>query len=303
MTSNGRRNPAHPALGAACAAPPGFRPFLPGGGGLGARGSLSSGLPPGWLGSDLPTAFDPVDCTPMRCSSASSAAAVAGFLLTAIPNWTGRLPLQGLPAGPPWPALWLAGRLAIYTSASIGARCRPPVDLAFPALLLAVVLREIPAGRNWRNLPVCRARARHCSPPTCSTHLAAARHRGHGAARPAPGQRHPHPLIALIGGRIIPSFTPNPCAAAARRHGPSRHLFARFDEQSWRPASRSPVRRLGRGAGAGVVTGALLVVAGLGHGIRLVRWQPLATRGEPLLWVLHLGYALLALGLPCCWVR
>ena len=78
---------------------------------------------------------------------------VTGFLLTAVPNWTGRLPLQGLPlAG--LAALWLVGRVAARSRHGRGG-LPALVDLAFPVALLAAAGREILAGRNWRNLPVC----------------------------------------------------------------------------------------------------------------------------------------------------
>jgi uncharacterized protein involved in response to NO len=79
-------------------------------------------------------------------------AAVAGFLLTAIPNWTGRLPLRGLPLAL-LALLWLAGRVAMLVP---GAAL---LDLAFPATLIVVVARELLAGRNWRNLPMLAALA------------------------------------------------------------------------------------------------------------------------------------------------
>src|SRR5512134_1230367 len=63
-------------------------------------------------------------------------AAVAGFLLTAIPNWTGRLPVRGAAlAG--LAGLWLAGRVAVLIPAT------SLIDLAFPAVLVAVVAREL----------------------------------------------------------------------------------------------------------------------------------------------------------------
>jgi len=85
-----------------------------------------------------------------------AACVITGFLLTAIPNWTGRMPLQGLPLGALF-ALWLAGRAAMAVSAISGPIATAIVDVAFLAGLLAVVLREILAGRNWRNLPVAGA--------------------------------------------------------------------------------------------------------------------------------------------------
>src|SRR4051812_42901878 len=85
-----------------------------------------------------------------------AAATVAGFLLTAIPNWTGRMPLQGGPlAG--LVLLWAAGRIAVLASATIGAAAAAALDLPFPLVFLAVVAREILAGRNWRNLPMIAA--------------------------------------------------------------------------------------------------------------------------------------------------
>ncbi|MBM3578136.1 MAG: NnrS family protein [Alphaproteobacteria bacterium] len=81
------------------------------------------------------------------------AAAVAGFLLTAVPNWTGRPPIHGLPLAS-LALLWLAGRIAISFSTWIGAIGASVLDLAFPAVFLFVVMREIVAGGNWRNLPI-----------------------------------------------------------------------------------------------------------------------------------------------------
>src|SRR5690606_16559578 len=80
-------------------------------------------------------------------------AVVAGFLLTAVPNWTGRLPVAG------WPlsgllSLWLAGQAATLTSEYLGAPATALVAVAFLCVLTGVVGREIVAARNWRNLPV-----------------------------------------------------------------------------------------------------------------------------------------------------
>ena len=94
------------------------------------------------------------------------AAAIAGFLLTAIPNWTGRLPLQGVPLLG-LVALWCAGRLAMLVAGVIGPAATAVLDLLFLAVLAALVSREIVAGRNWRNLPMLAARV--ASPPSRAT--------------------------------------------------------------------------------------------------------------------------------------
>src|SRR5690349_23255700 len=66
-------------------------------------------------------------------------AAVTGFLLTAVPNWTGRLPLSGAPLGA-LAGLWLAGRIALLTSSPLAGAA---LDLAFSAALVAVIAREV----------------------------------------------------------------------------------------------------------------------------------------------------------------
>ena len=45
------------------------------------------------------------------------------------------------------------------------------------------------------------------------------------------------------------------------------------------------------------VSGGALILAAVAHAVRLARWQGGATRAEPLLWILHLGYAWLPIGL------
>ena len=91
-------------------------------------------------------------------------AVITGFLFTAIPNWTGRLPIQGISLGGLL-VVWLAGRAAVTLSADIGWAFALAVDAAFLALvvinlvngfqalgtLLAVGLMILPAGiaRFW----------------------------------------------------------------------------------------------------------------------------------------------------------
>src|SRR5829696_3197262 len=90
----------------------------------------------------LPTRFDPLAWHIHEMLFGFVLAAVAGFLLTAIPNWTGRLPVRGRPlallAG-----LWLLGRIACLISADLPAWLAVGADLAFPILLLAAASREI----------------------------------------------------------------------------------------------------------------------------------------------------------------
>ena len=246
--------------------------------------SLAHGLP-------LPSAMAPLAWHAHEMLFGFAMAAVGGFMLTAIPNWTGRLPLSGRPLAA-LAGLWLIGRVATLTSAWIGALPGAVLDLAFPAVLLAMVLREVAAGRNWRNLPVCAGAAlllaanllTHLEPLGFADATALGQRLGIGTLAM---------LVSLIGGRIIPSFTTN----ALRREGETRlpAAFGPFDKAVLAASLVAVLAWVSVPEQA--VTGVLLVLAGLGNGLRLARWRPLATRREPLLWVLHLGYAWLALGL------
>src|SRR5262245_4145959 len=107
----------------------GFRPFFLAGAAWSALGVLL------WLPQFsgkivLPTAMAPLDWHVHEMIFGYIAAVVAGFLLTAIPNWTGRLPVCGLPLAT-LAALWLAGRLAILCSKIIGAPGAAVIDVSF----------------------------------------------------------------------------------------------------------------------------------------------------------------------------
>ena len=79
-------------------------------------------------------------------------AVIAGFLLTAVPNWTGRLPVRGALLLGLW-LVWLAARLA-NVAAARAPWLAAGLDVGFWALLVAAMGREVAVGRNWRNLPV-----------------------------------------------------------------------------------------------------------------------------------------------------
>lgn len=269
----------------------GFRPFFLFGAVWVAQAMLI------WLatltgGIDLPTRFDPVSWHAHAFLFGYLSAVMAGFLLTAVPNWTGRLPMVG------WPlaallALWLAGRIAVYFSAHLPAAVAPLVDLAFPLVLGGLILREIVASKNWRNLIVLALLAVF----TLANGLFHLQSLKGGYAAQAVGLRlglaTAVMMIAVIGGRIIPSFT--------------RNWLAQFGIPA-RPAP--PMQRCDKlvlGASVLVLTlwvvlpfgrptGIALVLFGVLHFARLIRWQGLHTRPEPLVWVMHVAYAFIPLG-------
>src|SRR6185312_13280317 len=130
----------------------GFRPFF-------LFGALQAGLMiPLWLAVfagdvSLPTAFGPLDWHVHEMLFGYVSAVIGGFLLTAVPNWTGRLPIQG-PRLVVLFSVWLAGRFAVSFSGSIGWGAAMAVDALFLLLLAAAATREIVAGRKWGNLKV-----------------------------------------------------------------------------------------------------------------------------------------------------
>jgi uncharacterized protein involved in response to NO len=202
-------------------------------------------------------------------------AVVAGFLLTAIPNWTGRLPVRGWAlAG--LAALWLAGRVGMLVPGFA------VLDLAFPAALIAVVAREIVAGRNWRNLPMLGALALLLA-GSVLFHLGIYAGVRLGVATLAM-------LIALVGGRIVPSFTRNWLA----KQGPRVRMPA---PESAFDRGALLITLIALASWVLDLTPWLLIVAGVMLAIRLARWRGHATLKEPLLLILHLGYAWLAVGL------
>ncbi len=219
------------------------------------------------------------------------AATVAGFMLTAIPNWTGRMPLQGGPLAA-LALLWVAGRVAVFVSARIGAETAMLVDLAFPVVFLAAVGREIVAGRNWRNLPMLGALSLLFA-GNLLVHLEAVG----AAATAALGNRIGVAtlllLISLVGGRIVPSFTRN-WLSKQRPDIASPQSFGAID----RVALGLTALALAVWVVAPEAAAAPWVelAAGVALGVRLARWRGQAAWREPLLLVLHLGYGWLALG-------
>src|SRR4029079_13258575 len=109
---------------------------------------------PLWEGAlTIPTLFAPRDWHVHEMLFGFVPAIVTGFLLTAIPNWTGRLPLQGMPLVV-LVALWIAGRFAVACSQQIGWPLAAIIDSGFLVLVATACAREIVAGENWRNLKV-----------------------------------------------------------------------------------------------------------------------------------------------------
>lgn len=211
---------------------------------------------------------------------------IAGFLLTAVPNWTGRLPVAGAGLAALF-ALWAAGRIAMLLAAELGLAAAL-IDAAFLFVLTAIIAREVIAGGNSRNLPVC-ALVAILACANALFHLGGeSAHLGEHIALAGIAM-----LVALIGGRIVPSFTRN--WMAKRRLHPEPAPVGRFDLMTL--VATGAALLLWLAAPDSRVAGGALVAAGLLNAVRLARWRGWRTGAEWLVLVLHAGYAWLALAL------
>lgn len=215
------------------------------------------------------------------------AAIIGGFLLTAIPNWTGRAPVMGGPLMLMF-GLWLLGR-AVMLTAEPGLVGRS-VDSLFLVVLSAAAWREVIAGRNWRNLPVCLLLSLFAL-ANILWHLAAL---DLVALQPRAGQRVALAaaimLMSLIGGRLVPSFTNN--WMKQRRIAAMPVPFNRFDKLVL--AATGAAMILWIALPLSVATGGLLALTGVLQTMRLLRWKGWQTTKEPLVLILHVGYGWIA---------
>lgn len=269
----------------------GFRPFFLGGALWAACAMVLWVL---MLGGHrpLPIAWDPVSWHAHAFLFGYLGAVIAGFMMTAVPNWTGRLPIVGWPLAGLW-ALWLMGRAAVALSDLLPAAVVAGADLAFPVVLAAAMTREIIAGKNWKNLTIIGLLAVFTL-ANLLFHLDAAS----GAYAAAGvgmrlGLAAAITMIALIGGRIVPSFTRNWLAKHDHARLPTPPM-QRFDKVSM--LGLVVVLATWVLAPTNILTSLALLIACALHAARLVRWRGIATTAEPLLLVLHLAYALVPLG-------
>ncbi|WP_298252972.1 NnrS family protein [Bradyrhizobium sp.] len=266
----------------------GFRPFF-------LFGAIQAGVMiPLWLAVfageiSLPTAFAPLDWHVHEMLFGYVAAVIAGFLLTAVPNWTGRLPIQGLRLAVLF-STWFVGRLAVAFSGEIGWSTAMAADSLFLLLLAGAAAREIVAGRKWGNLKVVGIVillalvniAFHLE-----SHLA-----GVAAYSARAGIALVVTLIGVIGGRIVPSFTRNWLARQGEGRMPVP--FGRFDAVAMAVGIVALVSWI-------VMPSARIVAAALGlagalHLVRLARWAGERTLSDRLVLILHVAYAFVPAG-------
>jgi len=216
-----------------------------------------------------------------------AAAVVAGFLLTAVPNWTGQRTPSGWPLGA-LAGLWLTGRILPWFP-GVPLPIVAAVDLAFLPCLAWALAKPLWAGRNGNNrwfVPLLLGMA-------LANTLVHAQALERTATTAMPGifamLDLMVALLILVGGRIMPFFTEKAIpGAATRRYG----LVERFG--IFLPIAMALLHALQAPA---AWVGAIALAAGLLQGVRLWGWHDWRVWRIPILWVLYTGYAWLALGL------
>ena len=241
-------------------------------------------------GRTPPSRFDPLSWHIHEMLFGFVPAAIAGFLFTALPTWTGRPALKGS-ALAALLGLWTLGRLACLWSARLPWGVAAGIDPAFEWVVCLIAARDVVLARNWRNLamplPVAVLGIANLLMYLSLTSL------------PVPPELGWHlglaaiiVLVSAVGGRIIPAFTQNWLLSRGRKQPlPKARVLDRLAMATLHGGLIAwavfPHSRL---------VGALLLLAAVLTALRLVRWRGFATLPEPLLASLHLGYGWMIAG-------
>jgi uncharacterized protein involved in response to NO len=215
-------------------------------------------------------------------------AVVAGFLLTAVRNWTG-LPTPTGPLLALLTLLWLMARFALAFTTIIPAWVGAVIDVSFLPAIAGVLLPLLWRSRNLRNLafPLILLALAGAN---LVIHLQALGVLASGSDRALQFTLNAITLImVVIGGRVIPFFTANVLSEVQVRRLAWADILAIglvimmlvIDLFAFLHALAGPVALLAAAANI----------------IRMWRWQSLATRRVPMLWILHIGYAWIVIAL------
>ena len=209
-------------------------------------------------------------------------ALIAGFLLTAMPNWTDRMPLRGAPLLLMF-LLWLAGRLLVMVPVA-GGPVTAGVDGAFLVILGAYVWREIVAAGAWDRVPI----------GMLVSFFAGANILFHLSALQGRSTDFPERLalsvmtvmLTVIGGRLTPTFTREFFINEKLSRLPE--VFSRVDGVAIVLVLAGAISWIAQPES--LWTGLLLIVSGVASLVRLIRWKGWLTWPEPLVLILHVGY-------------
>ena len=271
----------------------GFRPFF-----LGAALQAVTALPVWLLALTMPQAvtfaMPAMQWHIHEMLFGFAGAAIAGFLLTATPNWTGERGYAGRSLQMLF-ALWLAARLALNPWVGAPLWVGFALDVAFMPALIGMILPSLIRSKNYRHLTVVALLGLY----GLADALCWASWWGWGDGLWDRGVTLGFDivllLVVIIGGRVIPSFTLN----FLRQRGGTEGLVAR----PWLEITALGLTMLLLVVDQmRVASGYIAVIAAQGawaHGARLAGWRGWRTLEDPLLWMLHVAYAWIpvALGL------
>jgi uncharacterized protein involved in response to NO len=222
------------------------------------------------------------------------AAVIGGFLLTAVPNWTKSQPVHGRPLAALL-CVWLAGRVVMHLGATMSWPLLAAVDMLFlPALALSL-LPSVVQGRSVRNYVFFGILG-------VLTLLNGVIHAGvHGAVLWLdPGAALQAAvflvvlMIVILGGRVIPLFTRN----ALKLSGADVEMKVLPSLERASTASVAFLAALSLGGfGENSLTGWVSILAGILLSVRMAGWYGQRTFAMPIVWILHVAYGWIVLGL------
>jgi uncharacterized protein involved in response to NO len=218
-------------------------------------------------------------------------AAIAGFLLTAVPGWTATRVFAG------WPLalltlLWLLGRTAFAFANALPSWFVALAELPFLPALAGMVAVPLLRARN-RNMPLLLVLVALWLVDATFVYAMTLGKLPLASSMLRVGLDIVLLLITVIGGRVVPSFT----AGALRRRGIEAPIRSHVAVEAITITAMVAVVAVDLIAPAHSVAAIVAAVAALAHLIRLSGWRGTLTLGEPIVWVLHLAYLWLPVGL------
>ena len=218
------------------------------------------------------------------------AAAIAGFLLTAVPSWTGSRGFAGIPLLLAALA-WLAGRVAFALAYTLPLPLVASVELLFLPVIAALIAPPILRERN-RNVAMLGVLALLWL--TDAAFLFALYQQDPLAASRSLGVAINVILllITIIGGRIVPAFTGN----ALRQSQVPVSLRSFKPIERVLPAVMLSIILIDATIPGGSLALAVAALAAILHSVRLSGWRGLRVTDKPIVWVLHLAYLWLPIG-------
>jgi len=240
--------------------------------------TIASGVPPQlWHGHEMIFGF--------------IAAAIAGFMLTAVPSWTGGRGFSGTPLKL-LVLCWVLGRLAMSFAGFLPWHVVVVAELVFLPAVIATLAPSL-LGKRSRNTPLLAVLFAFWVAD--ATFLVGIAQQDFALASTAlrAALNLTLVLITVIGGRIVPAFTAN----TLRSRGQDPGIRSRRPLEIAAIAGTVAYGVSDVLAPQHAVTAGIAAFAAIAHFTRLAGWHGHRTLRMPILWVLHVAYLWLPLGL------